>query len=256
METRAYETPLGTIWLRGETQAFDGDQPLVFGLAGAFARPEGMPSPLHLGPHLAPDFAMVGGHLPGNHCPPLVVASIGAYAAAYSQALDQAFPRRRIVALSASVGGLVTMGLRSPQVESALVVEPPLVMDKLWPMRDFLRRRFDEAAADDPLREFITNVFGVTEAGVAPRDYRSLLESLAFPITVLVGARPLLPERPIDKMPSLVDEPERALMAGNPKVSLHEAPGAGHNLLEQAAPVASQHFESLLRAIAPGFSLA
>jgi pimeloyl-ACP methyl ester carboxylesterase len=255
METRAYETSLGTIWLRGEAQAFDGDRPLVFGLTGAFARQEGMPSPLYLGPHLAPDFAMVGGHLPGNNCPPLMVASIGAYAAAYSQALDQAFPTRRIVALGVSVGGLVTMGLRSPQVESALVIEPPLVMDKLWPMRDFLRRRLAEAAADDPVRAFISNIFGITETGVEPRDYRALLDVVAFPVTVLVGGRPLLPERPIEQMPSLVDEPERALMASKPRVRLRLAPDAGHNLFEQANKVTSQHFEALLRAVAPDLRL-
>ena len=44
-------------------------------------------------------------------------------------------------------------------------------------------------------------------------------------------------------------------MAAKPKVSLHVAPGAGHNVLEMSASAATRHFNPLLQAIVPGFAL-
>lgn len=256
MERRTFETPLGPIWLHGEASAFESDRPVLFLLTGAFSTADGAPSAAHLAPHVAPYFSVVGAHLPGNHCPPLLATSVGVYAAAYSHALDQAFARRPIVALGASIGGLVVMGLNSPQVRSALVIEPPLVGEKLWPLTGFLRGRLAQPGCEPHVRDFIVNVFGVTETEIQPRDYRPLLDSIRMPAVVIVGDQPLFPRRPLSRLPSLVDQPERDLIARHPGLSLEIAPGAGHNVLENASAFSNVRMGQLLRQVVPDFRFA
>jgi alpha-beta hydrolase superfamily lysophospholipase len=43
-----------------------------------------------------------------------------------------------------------------------------------------------------------------------------------------------MPQRQLDRFPSLVDAPERSRLAASPRVRLHLAPGAGHNVAAQA----------------------
>jgi len=235
MERRVFDTALGPIWLRGRASAFDGAAPVIFCLTGAFSNDDGAPEPGALRSCLPPDIEVVGAHLPGNHCPRLTVPdSIDAYAEAYSQALDQAFPGRSVLAVGASVGGLVVLGLTSQQVRAALVIDPPLVIDKLWPMLRFLAFKLSETADDDPVRHFIHGVFGVSAAGVEPRDYRPMLDRLRFPVRVVAGDELVLPLRRLQRLPSLLDEPERELIARHPNMRLHVAPATGHNILEQA----------------------
>ena len=143
----------------------------------------------------------------------------------------------------------MALGLRSAQVKAALVIEPPLVMSKVWPMRDFLRQKLMAAPAGDPLRDFIVNVFGVTEAGEVERDYRSLLDSVHIPVRVLVGDEPLFPQRAFEKLPSLVDVSERELIAAHPRMRLEVAPGAGHNVPQQAPGLMLQGLREMLAAV-------
>jgi pimeloyl-ACP methyl ester carboxylesterase len=235
MEERTFETPYGPIVLWGEAGAFSSQRPLVVALAGAFAIAKG---PLfHMAPALAPLADVVTGHLPGNHCPTLISASVGIYASAYSHVIAEAFGGRPVVACGASIGGLVALGLCAPQIRRALVVEPPLVMSKVWPMWPTLRHKLAQSPQDPDVRAFIVNVFGVTETAIAERRYDTLLPAVSVPTHVLVGDRPLFPERPVEKLPSLVDDPERALLAAHPKIRVTEAAGAGHNVLQEAAPV-------------------
>ncbi len=252
MERRTFDTALGTIWMRGQASAFDGDRPIVLGLTGAFANDDGAPEPGALRQHLPPDIEVVGAHLPGNHCPPLSVpASVEAYAEAYSQALDLAFPTRPVLVLGASVGGLVALGLTSPLVRAALVVDPPLVMEKLWPLLPFLNWKLSEPQADEALRDFVGGVFGLTGAGVEPRDYRGMLDRLRFPVRVVVGDEPLLPPRNLERLPSLVDAPERELIARHAGMRLHVAPTCGHNILEQAPAFIVARLLEMLRPLRP-----
>jgi pimeloyl-ACP methyl ester carboxylesterase len=110
----------------------------------------------------------------------------------------------------------------------------------MWPN---LRERLRANPGDADLRSFIHNVFGVTESGIEERRYDGALASLSIPTHVQVGDEPLFPERTLEKLPSLVDEPERALLAAHPSITLSVAPGAGHNVLQQSAPA----FVSALR---------
>lgn len=232
MEKREFETPFGPVWLWGEAGAFEGERPLVVAIAGAFAIEKG---PLfRLAAHL-PGCEIVTGHLPGNHCPTLIATSVGVYAAAYSHVIDRAFAGRTVVGCGASVGGLVTLGLRAAPLRRLVVMEPPLRMTKLWPMRAFLQSKLRDNPQNVDLRAFITNVFGVSETSIEERDYTGLVERLSLPVRMLIGDEPLYPERPVAKLPSLVDAPERELMAAHPRVSLAVAAGVGHNVPEGAS---------------------
>lgn len=229
MESRTFDTPFGPIVLVGLPSAFAGTRPLMVTIAGAFAIERG---PLfRLAPHVG-DCDVLSGHLPGNHCPTLISASVGVYASAYSHVIAEQFRDRTVIGCGASIGGLVALGLRAPQVRNLLVIEPPLVMSKVWALRPTLRAKL--ASGDAAVREFIVNVFGVTETEVAERRYDGLLDALSKPTHVMVGDRPLLPERAVEKLPSLVDEPERAQMAAHPHIRLTVAPGAGHNVLQES----------------------
>jgi pimeloyl-ACP methyl ester carboxylesterase len=233
LDSRTYETPYGPIVLWGEAEAFASDRPLVVGLAGAFAIPRG---PLfNIAQYLKPQADVVSGHLPGNHCPPLVGTSVGLYAAAYSHALNEAFPNRRLIPCGLSIGGLVTLGLRVPAIRRAMVVEPPLVMSKIWPMWPSLRQRLANAPGDAGIAAFIKNVFGVDAASVEERRYDHLLAGVSVPTHVLVGDRPLFPKHEFTALPSLVDEPERALMAANPHIRVSVVQGCGHNVPQENA---------------------
>lgn len=232
MDSRPFDTPYGRIVLVGRAAAFESGRPLVVAIAGAFAIARG---PLfHLAPVLEPQAEVVTGHLPGNHCPTLIGAAVGVYASAYAHVIATAFAGRPVLAVGASIGGLVTLGLRAPQIRRALVVEPPLVMSKVWPMWPTLRQQL--AGGDPDVGRFVTNVFGVTDAAVEERRYDYLLRDLRVPTHVLVGDEPLFPQRPFEKLPSLVDGPERDLMAAHPRIRLTVAPGAGHNVLQQSQP--------------------
>ena len=235
MEKRAFETPFGPIWLWGQAEAFSSDKPLVFCVAGSFAILHG---PLfQLAPLLAPHVDVITGHLPGNHCPSLAQTSVGMYSAAYSHVLNTAFAHRKVMACGASIGALVTLGLRSPTVRAGLAVEPVLTTAKLWPMHPFRKGKLAAAPEGDNLRDFIPNVFGVTPTGIEDRDYRPVLQNITVPTCMLVGDQPLYPERTVQKLPSLVDEPERELLSGLPRVSYAIAPHAGHNVLQESSEV-------------------
>ncbi len=223
METRIFQTPLGEIWLQGQAEAFDGERPLIVGITGATAEPEALD---RLGDGL-PQAAALVGHLPGNHCPPLLSASVGAYAAAYSAALAQL--GRPTIICGASVGGLVGMGVRAPNLRGLVALDPPLRTLGLWRtlprFQAFVRTR---ATAEE--RAFFWNVFGVAVDRIEDRDYRPLLDGLSTPTWCIVGGVPLMPERPLEQDPSLVGEAERALLRAHPAIRVAVAEGVGHNI--------------------------
>jgi pimeloyl-ACP methyl ester carboxylesterase len=164
--------------------------------------------------------------LPGNGTPALAETSIAVWAEAVGELVEAAFAGRPVVLVGLSIGALVALGVRGAQIRRVIALEPPIVMRKLWPMAQALRVRW----RDDPgARAFIEAVFGVTGEAQADRTYFHLFEG-APPTDVIVGETPLYPERSLPRFPSFVDESERAWLAAQPGVSLHEAPGAGHNI--------------------------
>jgi len=223
MQTTTVQTRLGPIPLQAPPGALASAKPIVLVITGAWAEPRDMiKTPAVVGP--AWDAAVM--RLPGNGTPSLTETSIAGWARAVGELVDTVFARRAVVLMGLSVGALVALGARSPRVRRVIAVEPPLVMEKLWPMAPGLRARWRDSPAD---RAVIEAVFGVTATGAEPRHYFDLFDG-APPADIVLGEIPLLPERPLERFPSFVDEPERAWLAARPGVTLHVAPGAGHNI--------------------------
>ncbi len=81
---------------------------------------------------------------------------------------------------------------------------------------------------------FFWSIFGFSLEGGVARSYRRLIEHRTLPAIVVVGDEPLMPRREVRRYPSLVTEADRAYMAADPMISLHVAPGAGHDVPVQA----------------------
>lgn len=223
MEKHVFSTPFGEAWLWGE--APEGERPLVLSIDGAFAIER--PRSFELASYL-PEAAVLNAHLPGNHCPEPVSQSVGVYAALYGDVLRQI--GRPAVVVGASVGALVALGLHQPLVKGLVAVEPPLLTGKIWPLVASLRGWLARHPDDAERRAFIWNVLGVSEDAHENRDYRGLLDQLRVPAWAMFGAEPLGAPRAYDVMPSLVDEPERALLRAHPLVQTREVDGVGHNV--------------------------
>ena len=219
-------TALGPIPVWSHPGALTSAKPVVLAITGAWAGADDMIAPPRAWSGRSGTPAVM--RLPGQRdVPDLAETSVAAWARAVSEMIDRTFAGRPVVLLGVSIGALVALGVRSAQVRRVLALEPPLVMDKLWPMIDAMRTRLDQAPRDRPL---IETVFGVTEAGLLGRTYFDLFQDLTAPVEVVVGDQPLEPPRAVERYPSFVDEPERAWLAGQAGVTLHVAPGAGHNI--------------------------
>jgi pimeloyl-ACP methyl ester carboxylesterase len=221
MERRAFQTPLGEVWLWGEPEAFDGDKPVVLIIHGAFEDERTLWD--NLPPHM-PEAAILIGHLPGNHCPELKLVGVPAYAAAFSDVLAEL--ARPAVICGISTGALVALRIRSPSLLAALAVEPPIHPALCWPLIPSLRRRAFDPGAPPWVRRFVEAVFGVYRDRIEARDYMPV--PTAVPVTVVVGDEPLMPTRPFQKLPSLVSDEDRASLEALPGIRLLVAKNAGH----------------------------
>lgn len=220
-------TSLGEIWLWGPLDELTADKPVVLGVLGAFASLQVQMAGLSAA---IPEASVYRMALPGQGCPAIQDVSIEGMAAALDEAVRAAFAGRRLVACGASVGGLIAAALRSSGV-ARLALDPPVRPEKAWPVFPMLRKVWNETPEHRP---FLSAVFGLTETGFEPRDHLGVFTE---PCWVIVGGEPLLPERNVDRMPSLLDEADRQALATNPNVRLKVIPGAGH-FVAQAAPLA------------------
>jgi pimeloyl-ACP methyl ester carboxylesterase len=214
-------------------------RPVLLVITGAFAGPGTLD-------HLQRVFQTVdvlGTHVPGNHCPLLKAVSVDAHAAALSDALGQAVPDARLGVLGLSLGALVALGIRAPNLRSLVLVEPPLFTTPLWHLAES-----GEAPPGSPVAALLWEVFGIRDGEVVePWDHSALLTGLAVPAEVLIGDVPAEPRRPMEKAPSFVDLAARALLDAHPLVRTVVAPGAGHNLPVQAPMVL---YDALVRMVA------
>ena len=212
------ETALGPIQFRGRNTG----RPVLLIINGAFAHNDTMDR----AQQVMPEVDVLRAHLPGNHCPPLMTTSLGVFTAAFRQAIEAHLRSRPVVVVGLSTGALVALGLRHPSVRRLVLAEPPLRTGDLWPLLGWR----EQGPPDRwPL---VTSIFGITPTTVEPRDYTHLLDELRVPAVVILGSEPLMPPRPFEAMPSLVDEESRALLAAHPRVQLVTAPGAGHHVTQ------------------------
>jgi hypothetical protein len=218
------QTSLGVVPVTGLPQAFTGDKLVVLVITGAFAGPlemSGAPTAF------APDFDAFVVHLPGYNTPALSEVSVEAFARAFDEVL--AGFGRPAVAYGVSVGGLVALAMKSPLIRRKIVVDPPMWTHKLWPLLPGLREQYWPEH-----RTFLETIFGMQDKGGVSRRYYRLIDTLSVPADVVVAEEPLYPVREVPRLPSLVDDEDRAFMAKYPLVTLHVAPGAGHNVPHHA----------------------
>jgi hypothetical protein len=207
------ETALGPVWFHGT----DSGRPLLLLITGAFAEP------------WAFDTLVVAGvdvlriHLPGNHCPPLAAVSVGAHAAAISQAFRRRFADRPCAVVGFSTGAIVAMGV-DVDASGLVLVEPFLRTEGLWPLRELWKRHEGPDAV-----AFLWNVLGIAPDRVEPRDYTPALARLKTPAIALLAETPLDPPRSLPFLPSLVGEADRALLRAHPCIEVRDVPG-GHNV--------------------------
>ncbi len=211
MESLALQTRLGPIVLSAYVA---GPGPLILVIRGAYAT-EDQYSQL---PAALPEVRVAFGEVPGNRTPTLAAQSVGAFAAAYSEALAQ-LPDR-IVVCGVSLGGLIALALTSPNVDGIVAVDPPLQPASSPALRRSIAAALHDAV-DPNEREYLHTVFGATPAGFERRDYRPLLHQLQRPAIILAGDA-------ATDVPSTLSEADLAEIAQAPLAELVRVKGVGH----------------------------
>lgn len=168
-------------------------------------------------------------HLPGWHSPRLVDTSIGAFIAAFDEVLRQRFSERRLTLLGLSAGAIVAAGLRSGQIDGRILVEPFFRTERLWALHEIVRSILPTLTPAD--EEWAWRILGIAPDRVENRDYSAALR-MDGRLVALVGEEPLLPRRPMWRLPSLTDAADRArLRAGGVDVRLV---AGGHDVATNA----------------------
>jgi hypothetical protein len=245
---RDVTTSVGMLSLWSRPEILGGARPVVLGLQGLFAGADDLSG---LPDVLAPlaDAAVV--RYPAQGLPGLGLDALRAYARALDELIAATFPDRPVVVLGVSLGALAALALQAPSVRRIVAVEPPLVAGGLWPLLEPLRAQMRARPNDAVLRATLWSFFGVGPQTTAERNYRPLLDGLTRPIDVVLASEPLEPRRAVQRFPSLVGAVERARLAAHPRIRLHLAPGAGHNVQSQAGKVLRDVlFEACRRATA------
>jgi hypothetical protein len=214
----SYPTPLGDIYLWGEHDRLASGAPVILGIPGAFGSPAG---PLFRLQAEFPEAVALTTQIPGHLSPPLSSASMDAYAQAYTHLVETTFANRPVVVCGESVGGLIALAIPTPGIRR-LALDPPLSSNAMWAAHAFFAQQWEREPQGRP---FIRAAVCFDGADFAPFDYTDYLR---HPARVVVGGvLPVRGER-FEVMPSLVDAPERELMARLPHIQLTTVNGAGH----------------------------
>jgi pimeloyl-ACP methyl ester carboxylesterase len=219
MELRTIPTTLGPVSLWGSFAAFDAARPLVLAIRGAFPDPDFM----SLLPEHLPEMDVVLSHLPGMHTPLLRVTSVQAFINAFQEVIGQEFGDREVIPYGFSLGGVVALGLRNPQIRLVIAMDPPLTTD-LWPIFERVKQ------LPEPDASWASQIFG-DESG---KDYRWVLDGLTAPAYAILAGDALGAPRPITRLPGLVTERAKVALTSHPNVKLVYLPGVGHNIPVQA----------------------
>jgi hypothetical protein len=230
---RDLTTSVGVLPLWSRPEIFGRAHPVVVGVQGMFAGPDDLSGlPALLAP-LA-DAAVV--KIPAMGLPGVGLAAMEAYGRALDEIVAALFPDRPVVVLGVSLGALAALAVRAPNVRRIVAVEPPLVTGDLWPLLEPLRAQM-RAHPGEAVRAAFWSFFGVGPQATAARDYRTLLDGLSRPTDIVLAGEPLEPRRSVERFPSLVGADERARLAAHPRIRLHVAKDAGHNVQGQAPKV-------------------
>lgn len=135
-----------------------------------------------------------------------------------------------LVTFGSSTGNLLSLGMRLPNICRQVALEPFFQTEDLWPFVADSRDRLELNPGHKEMERYFWEVFGIGPTTLENRDYRYLLEGVTVRTDVLMGQLPLLPERELRLWPSFTSSEDRAALAANPLVTLHEGPaGTGHN---------------------------
>src|SRR5688572_14312696 len=110
------KTSLGEVHFVG---SLEREGPVIVAINGAFGGRDDFRSLDAYFPH-----PVLTSQLPGYQCPSLTETSVAAYCRAYDEAL--ASLQRPVVVYGASLGGVVALGLRAPNVRHVVAGDPPL----------------------------------------------------------------------------------------------------------------------------------
>ncbi|HEV7385056.1 MAG TPA: alpha/beta fold hydrolase [Phenylobacterium sp.] len=228
---RDVTTRFGVIALWSRPDIFGASaKPVVLVIGGSFSPAEDLKTLPDAVGILADTCIM---RLPGAGAPPLTSLAIADVALAVGELVESIFPRRPVVLLGVSIGAVVALGVRAANIARVVAIEPPLVTGGLWPIVAPLREALGKTH-DRLVHDMAFQTFGVAAQEVETRNYLAVLRGLCAPADVVLGETPLEPERPVGRFPSLVGAAERRELARNPRIRLHVAPGAGHNVIAQA----------------------
>jgi hypothetical protein len=145
------------------------------------------------------------------------------------QAVRRLLPDLPIVALGVSTGNILSLGLRLPNIRHRVAVEPFFQTEHLWPFVADSRRRMALNPNLTQMAAYFWEYFGIGPDRIENRDYGYLLDGITVPTDVLFGGSALLPERDLETWPSFTSADDRARLAANPFVTLHEGPAdVGH----------------------------
>jgi hypothetical protein len=225
MDLLAVRTSAGFFGLAGQ-RMLDRRRPALLAVAGAFAPRDH----LHDLIERFPDANVVVATMPGMWVP-WSGARVPQLIQGLQELADWLFGDLPLVTFGASTGGLMTLGLKGPNVCRHVALEPFLQTAPLWPFIADARRRLVKYADQPAVASFLWTLFGVGPDKIENRDYRFLAEGLSAPADIIVGGLPLLPERPTPTWPSFTSEEDRAAFRRDPRVVFHQGPpDSGHNL--------------------------
>ncbi len=239
MRKHAFQTPQGEVWLWSEDGALESQRPVVLFLNGAFSieRPRSFELQAAV-----PDAAVFNAHLPGNHSPQPLAHTVEAYGQAYASAIDQI--GRPAIVMGASVGALAALAIRSPLLRGRVLLEPLLQSRAATPLVAAFRDKLRLDPPEPGVRDFLWNVFGISEAAHENRDYRPLVDALDLPtIAAFGGAAEPGPGGPL---PSLVNQEDREYLRAHSMVRAEVIAGVGHNLPGYAPNHTRRYAQTLL----------
>lgn len=185
MRHTAVRTDIGEVWFSAGPL---GEGPAVFLLHGAVRSTDDLAAVAARLPNV------VLGHLPGHGVGPLAGGSIDLWSRAFATAAEGYFGGRDHFLVGESLGGLVCLGMARFAVtglRGVVAVEPPLSYS--WPLK-------------------ATGLPPEIDALLQP-SHAAWLAEARCPVTIIAGAVPLDPPRPLDQAPSVVSEAERAMIS-------------------------------------------
>jgi pimeloyl-ACP methyl ester carboxylesterase len=145
-------------------------------------------------------------------------------------ALRLLLPDMPIVAFGSSTGNILSLGLRLPNICHRVADEPFFQTEDLWPFIANSRERMRLNPSAAHMARYFWEYFGIGPDRLENRDYRYLLDNITVPTDVVVGQSALLPVRGLPIWPSFTSTQDRAKLAENPLVTLHQGPaGSGHS---------------------------